>query len=388
VRVAIVGAGIGGLALAVALRRHGVEAQVYEQAAELGEIGAAVALSGNATRLLERMGVGAELAAVATEPTELIFRDGRGGHRIAAHPVRHGGWYRERCGAPYYGVHRRELQRILGGAWAGGALHLGLRLTGVTDGNGPVVLHFADGSSAEADVLVGADGIRSAVRNLLTGTDDTVYSGTSGYRGVVPVDRLPSLPDPEAIQFWMGAGAHLLHYAIGAGDVNFLAVVEGPERWPDRETWRVACTPDEALRAFVGWHPAVLEMIADAAPVERWGLFGVRSLDRWSRGRVVLLGDAAHGMVPHQGQGANQTLEDAVCLAGLLAAPGPLPGRLAAYERARRGRTRRVQHLSWVTNRLLHLPPGPAAQRRDAVLQGLPREILWIHEYDVQAAAG
>lgn len=385
-RVAIVGAGIGGLALAIALRRHGVEADVYEQATRLGEIGAAVALSANATRLLERLGLGADLAAVATEPTELVFRDGRDGHRVAAHPVRHGGWYRDRCGAPFYGVHRKELQRILGTAWAGGALHLGRRLTGVTDGDGPLVLHFAGGPTAEADVLVGADGVRSAVRELLTGADDTVYSGASGFRGVVPTDRLPSLPDPEAIQYWMGDGAHLLHYAIGSGDVNFLAVVEGPARWPDPDGWRVECPPDEAVRAFEGWHPAVLEMIADAAPTERWGLFGVRSLDRWSDGRVVLLGDAAHGMVPHQGQGANQTLEDAVCLAALLAAPGPLPDRLAEYQRARRGRTRRVQHLSRVTNRLLHLPPGAAAQRRDEVLQDVSAEILWIHEYDVQAA--
>jgi salicylate hydroxylase len=385
-KVAIVGAGIGGLTLAIALRQRGVDAQVYEQATALGEIGAAVALSANGTRLLDRVGVGAELAAVSTEPTELVFRDGRDGSRVAAHPVRDGGWYRAHYGAPYYGVHRKELQRILGTACGTDGLHLGRRLTEVQDGPDAVRLGFADGSAAEADVLVGADGVRSAVRGWLTGADDTVYSGASGFRGVVPVEALPSLPEPEAIQFWMGAGAHLLHYAAGGGYVNFLAVVEGPERWPDRDVWRLPATPDEAAAAFEGWHPAVLEMLAGGAPTERWALFGVRSLPRWSRGRVVLLGDAAHGMVPHQGQGANQTIEDAVLLADLLAAAGPLPDVLAEFESVRRGRTRRVQRLSWATNRQLHLPPGPAADDRDRALRDLPREIGWIHSYDVQAA--
>ena len=230
-RIAVVGGGIGGLTLALALRQRGLEAKVFEQATELTEIGAAVALSANATRELRRLGVLDAALAVATEPTELIFRSWRDGRRIAAHPVRQDGRYRERFGAPYLGIHRADLQRILSGALGSAGLHLGHRLSGLVDRGDSVELEFADGRSAQADLVIGADGIRSLVRRFVTGDEGAVYSGTSGFRGIVPAARLPSLPDPQAIQFWMGPHAHLLHYAIGGGgeDVNFLAVVEGPE---------------------------------------------------------------------------------------------------------------------------------------------------------------
>jgi salicylate hydroxylase len=389
-RVAIVGAGIGGLTLALALRERGVTAEVFEQASSLEEIGAAVALSANATRLLADLGVGAALDEVSTEPTELIFRRWSDGRRISAHPVRQDGWYRTTCGAPYYGVHRKELQRILGHAWGEGAVHLGRRLVDLHETADGVRLTWADGSSDTADLVIGADGVRSTVRQWMTGQDDTRFSGTSGFRGIVPVDQLGSLPDPQAIQFWVGPGAHLLHYAIGGdgGHVNFLAVVEGPDRWRRGSVWRDDCTHDEAMAHFAGWHPAVIEMVGAVTHVERWGLFVVQPLRGWSRGSVVLMGDAAHGMLPHQGQGANQTIEDAITLADVLAAGGaaPLAARLDDYERARRRRTQRVQRLSWVTNQILHVPDGPAAGRRDAMLQDVARDILWIHGYDARGA--
>jgi salicylate hydroxylase len=388
-RTAIVGAGIGGLTLALALRERGVPVELFEQASRLSEIGAAVALSANATRVLGRLGVGDRLGAVSAEPSELIFRNWRDGERVAAHPVGRDGWYRARFGAPYYGVHRKDLQGILGAAWGTEGLYLGRRLTGLRDGPDGVRLTFADGATAEADVVVGADGIRSAVRQWVTGAEDTVFSGTSGFRGIVPVDRLPSLSDPAAIQFWMGPGAHLLHYAIGAdaGQVNFLAVVEGPRHWAGPE-WRADVTDAEVRAAFDGWHPAVTEMVGSVAHRERWGLFGVRALERWSRGRVVLLGDAAHGMLPHQGQGANQTVEDAALLAELLSGPEDPATVFERYEALRRPRTRRVQHLSWVTNRVLHLPDGPEARERNVRLRVLPESIGWIHEHDVVAGPG
>ncbi|HEY0420397.1 MAG TPA: FAD-dependent monooxygenase, partial [Acetobacteraceae bacterium] len=214
-RIAVVGGGIGGLTLALALRQRGLSAEVYEQASEMTEIGAAVALSANATRELRRLGVLDQALAAATEPTELIFRDGRDGRRIAAHPVRQDGRYRERFGAPYLGIHRADLQRILGGALGGEGLHLGDRLSDLVDHGNGVELSFANGRVAQADLAVGADGIRSLVRRFVTGSEGAVYSRTSGFRGIVPASRLPSLPDPQAIQFWMGPGAHLLHYAIG-----------------------------------------------------------------------------------------------------------------------------------------------------------------------------
>jgi salicylate hydroxylase len=392
-RVAIVGAGIGGLCLGLALRERGMRAAVFEQASELTEIGAAVALSANATRELLRLGLGSRLDSVATIPTELIYRDGKDGHRIAAHPVRNGGHYLRRFGAPYYGVHRAQLQAVLGDALGTGDLHLGRRLVHLVEEADSVVLRFADGRVEHADLVVGADGVRSAVRRYITGCDDTVYSGTSAFRGIVPMAELPSLPDPEAIQFWMGPDAHLLHYAIGGGadSVNFFAVVEGPPSWPQEGSWTAAVGPDEAGAAFAGWHPAVLEMVTAVPHAVRWALFAVRPLTRWYRGRVVLIGDAAHGMLPHHGQGANTTIEDAFALAALLADAGPanLEAAFAAHQHLRRARTRTIQRSSWVTNDLLHLREAPAIAQRNEKVTRYPDDFGWIHDYDVrQALAG
>ncbi len=392
IRIAVVGGGIGGLTLALALRRRGMEAEVFEQAPELAEIGAAVALSANATRELRRLGVLDAVAAASTEPTELIYRDWRDGRRVAAHPVRKDSRYRERFGAPYFGIHRADLQRALSGALGGAGLHLGHRLADVADEGDAVGVEFTNGRSGRFDLVVGADGVRSMVRRFVAGDEGTTYSGTSAFRGIVPADRLPSLPDPEAIQFWMGPNAHLLHYAIGGGgeDVNFFAVVEGPEVWPHPDKWLAEVEPGEAVAAFEGWHPAVTEMVGAVEHKVRWGLFVGRPLPRWRRGRAVLLGDAAHAMLPHHGQGANTTIEDAVTLAELLAgaaAPGDLDAAMDRYQALRRARTRTIQRSSWATNRLLHLPDGPALAGRDERVSRFPERFGWIHEFDALRSA-
>jgi salicylate hydroxylase len=389
-RIAIVGGGIGGLTLAVALRQRGIEADVYEQAQELAEIGAAVALSANSTRELRRLGIGDALATVSTEPGELIYRNWRDGSRIAAHPVHENMNYQKICGAPYYGIHRADLQRILSGALGGAGLHLDHRVTEIRDLGGAAGLSFANGRTIEADLVVGADGVRSVVRRFITGGDDTVYSGTSAFRGIVPVTKLPALPDSGAIQFWMGPDAHLLHYAIGgnADYVNFFAVVEYPKVWPHADKWLDSIEPGEAAAAFAGWHPAVVEMVAQHLPV-RWGLFGTRPLLNWYRGRVVILGDAAHAMLPHHGQGANTSIEDAITLAELL--PGTaldgLGPMLAKYQSLRRARTRKIQRSSWITNSLLHLPDGPQLAERDQRVARFPEDFGWIHQFDALQTA-
>src|ERR1700729_1788650 len=338
-RVAIVGAGMGGLSLALALRERGMAARVFEQAPELTEIGAAIALSANSIREFARLGVADDLAKMSTIPTELIYRHWRDGSRIAAHPVRKDGWYVERFGAPYFGIHRADVQKILSAALGAEHLHLGCRLGNIVEQPDSVVLEFANGRVEHADLVVGADGVRSTVRRWVTGADDAVYSGTSAFRGIVPAENLPSLPDPHAIQFWMGPDGHLLHYAIGgAGEaVNFFAVVETPRIW--LHDGSVAEVADEVpVASFRGWHPAVTEMIEAASSPIRWGLFTVRPLLRWYRGRVVILGDAAHGMLPHHGQGANTSIEDAFALAGLLAAArgDDLEATLSRYQVLRR----------------------------------------------------
>ena len=203
-RVVIVGAGVGGLTLALLLRRRGITAEVVEQAPELREAGAAIALAANATRVLEHLGLGDDLAAASTEPTAVIHRDGRDGHPVTAHPM--GGWYRAAFGAPFYGLHRAGLQQLLAGAWGPGHLHLGCRVDTLEERGQAVRVRCASGAVFDADVVVGADGVHSRVRSWVTGGDlEPVYSHTSGFRGLVPAVRLPSLPDPGALQFWDGA---------------------------------------------------------------------------------------------------------------------------------------------------------------------------------------
>jgi salicylate hydroxylase len=387
--VAIVGAGIGGLSMALSLHARGVPVTVYEQAPELREVGAAVALSANGLRPLAELGLLDELDAVATEPSELIHRGWRTHDRITAFPVGTDGSYRARFRAPYLGIHRAEFQRVLASACPEGMVRLGTRVESVADLGDRVELQFGGGETVYAAVAVGADGVHSRLRQNVAPGAGPVYTGTSGFRGLVPVADLPSLPDPTAIQFWMGPDAHLLHYAIGpdAGTVNFLAVLEGPDEWTGGAGPEP--TPDGTLAAaFDGWAPAVREMVTAVPQSDRWPLYTLPPLNRWSEGRVVLLGDAAHTMLPHHGQGANQSLEDAAVLADLLAESDARSGghgdAFARYERLRRARTRKVQRSSLVTSALLHLPDGDEAAARDARLTRLDPWLTWIHGVDAR----
>jgi salicylate hydroxylase len=383
-RIAVVGAGIGGLSLALALRQRGIDVDLYEQTGELREIGAAVALSANATRAFERFGLGDRLAAHWFEVSALIYRDGRSGRLIGRHDA--GPSYRQRFGAPYVGIHRADLQGILAGAVGMDRIRLHKRLAGIDDSGAHAVLRFDDDSVAEADLVVGGDGARSFVRQWMLGYDDGLYSGCSAFRGIVPIDRVPNLPDPTALQFWMGPGGHLLHYPMGHGHINFLLVERHPAPWPRRD-WVMPATEGEQRRHFAGWHPAVVEMISAVPISNRWGLFHRPPLGRWTKGRVTLLGDAAHQMAPHHGQGANQAVEDAVVLAACLADPGsgPMAAALERYERLRRGRTRKIQFASISTADMLHLPDGANADRRNARLESAERmlhHLGWVHEFD------
>jgi salicylate hydroxylase len=396
VEIAVVGAGIGGLTLAIALQRAGVTVDLYERAEELREVGAAVALSANGTRELSRLGVGEALDAVSTQPTELIYRDGRTAERIAAHPG--GADYRARFGAPYWGIHRVDLQQTLAAAVDPARLHLGRAATAVrNEPAGVAVVTFDDGSTVTADVVVGADGVHSVVRDAVAGTGQgPVYSGTSAFRGLVRRADLPSLPDPLAIQFWTGPHAHLLHYAMGGtarndDTINFFAVLCGPDAWQGGTR---DAAPGELLDGFAGWHPAVREMLAAVPQSPRWPLLSQPPLTRWTRGRVVLLGDACHAMLPHHGQGANQSIEDAVVLAELLGGTDP-DTALATYPRRRRARTRAVARSAWETGTLLHLPdPRPGhdheldeLKARDARFENYLDANAWVHEYTATAAA-
>ena len=386
-KVAVVGGGIGGLVLALALRERGISIEVYEQADGLREIGAAVALSANGTRELRRLGLGEQVESVSVVPSALVIRRWDSGEVIADHPMGRDGIYEATFGAPYYGVHRVALLQALADRLADEGVNLGRRCVGVDERDSGAELQFADGSSATADLVVGADGVHSVMRRHVVGEVRGRFSGTVGYRGLVPVEAMPSLPDPTPLQFWAGPRRHLLHYAIDGGrTVNFLAVVRTPEWTAD--TWMEECEVSDAVDAYAGWHPAVTEMLGATDVGARWALFDLAPLERWHTKRVVLMGDAAHAMVPHQGQGANQTIEDAIALADCLAADDDLASALRHYEESRRKRTARVQRWSRRTADLMHLPDGPEIAPRDDLFRELYTELAWIHAHDAHAAHG
>lgn len=381
-RIAIIGAGIGGLTLAIDLQRKGMDVRIYEQTAVLKEVGAAVALSANATRFYEgRLGLAGELGEKWAEVDGLVFRDGRTGGEIARLSSRED--YRRRHGAPYAGIHRADLQAILFGALDPDSLHLSKRVVDIDDSGSATRLSFADGDVAEADLVIGADGARSLTRRLLLGYDDARYSGCTAARGIVAPELLPSLPDPEAIQFWMGPGGHLLHYPIGNGDQNFFLVKREAMPWAEKG-WVVPVEDGSHIEPFARWAPAVVEMISAVPVSERWALFYRPPLTHWSKGRVTLLGDAAHATVPHHGQGANQSIEDAIVLSDLLSGATGWDAARSEYERRRRFRTRKVVDASVAVGEMLHLPDGHRAAERNARLaapDAFDRHLSWIHGF-------
>jgi salicylate hydroxylase len=296
--------------------------------------------------------------------------------------------YEERFGAPFYVMHRRDMQRVLVDAVGAGLIHTGQRAVDVAEDARGARLVLDGGASEPADVVVAADGVHSALRRAITGGGEPAYAGCVGYRAMIPMEALPSLTDREALQFWMGPGRHIVHYPVqGGATMNVLAVVRAPA-WRS-ERWMAPCDPAEAHAAFAGWDPEATEIVGAMTEGRRWALLERRPLKRWSRGRAVIVGDAAHAMLPHQGQGAGQTIEDAVCLAECLVAAGAggHAEAFARYEAARVRRTRRVTALSRRTGDAAHLPDGPEADARDAALATIEDDVDWIHRYDVREVA-
>lgn len=258
VDVAVIGGGLGGLTLAIGLRKAGVPAEVFEQAAELREVGAGVAIGANSTRLLDRLGVHA--AAVGNVPPDMQFRRWDDGELIWSHPV--GDWYRERMGAPYVLLHRGTLRRVLAEAIPPEQVHTDHRLVGIEQEPGGVCLRFTGRADVLARIAVGVDGIHSAVREHVVGHAVPVLSGEIGFRGLIPVGRSPGMPAPTSIQFWCGPRTHVVAYGIDDGALINLLAVYVPDRPPawTQTTSRVPGTSAEAHTLFreLGWDQRIL----------------------------------------------------------------------------------------------------------------------------------
>ncbi len=368
-RIAVAGAGIGGLAAALSLAEVGCTVEIFERAPTLEPIGAGVQLSPNATLVLDRLGVLDALRPSAIEPSEVLMRRARDGAVLARVPLGPAARY----GAPFLAVLRGDLQAVLlsrVAAHPGTALHLGRGVAGYAARGRAVAVHFADGGApVAADALVGADGIRSAVRRQSAGGDDARVPTRAAFRAVVPRDAVDADTLLPRSNLWLGRRTHLVHYPVAGGrSVNVVGIVDQAAAQPDGDLWSQPAEAAAVARHFADWAEPARRLIAAAPGWRRWPLFDRPPLPRWSEGAVTLLGDAAHPMLPFLAQGAAQSIEDAAVLADSVArCGGDLPAAFLDYETMRRPRTSRVQAQSASQGGVYHLGP-PASLARDVVL--------------------
>lgn len=341
--VAVVGGGVGGLAAALALAQRGADVTVWERAGELGEVGAGLQLGPNAVAVIEALGVAAMLRSRASLPAAIELREHRAGRLVARLPL--GAAAVARYGRPYWHVHRADLLAALADAAmvAGVQVQLGREVAGPQDA-------ALDG----AELVVAADGVRSKLRAALGAASPPRFTGHVAWRGLVPADRVPEALSRPAARVWMAPGRHLVSYPLRGGSlVNFVAAEERTA-WSE-EGWSLPGEPRELRQAFAGFGGDAGALLAAATECFLWGLFDHPAMPSWQDGRLALVGDACHPMLPFLAQGAAMALEDAwVLAAALAAAPSPAAG-LAAYERARRERATRVQRASARNAGVYHL---------------------------------
>ena len=338
---AIVGGGIGGLTAALSLLEAGLRVRVYEQAAALTEIGAGLQLSPNCSRVLHHLGLGPELARVGVRPEALESRGWQDGRLLGSYPVN---GEPLQFGSPHYLVYRPDLLDVLVSALPDGTVRLGHRVTEVRQDGESATVVFSGGGSATADFVIGADGIHSVIRGALFGSDAPTFSGTVAYRGLLPAAKVAGLGIPNTSTKWWGPVPehHLVHYHIGGGNlVNVVGVV--PEDWLT-ESWTARGRVSDFAAAFDAFRTPVPELVGAVEEVYKFAIYDRPPLAQWTAGRVSLLGDASHPMVPFMAQGAAMAIEDAAILARCVRLYGADVRRaLAQYAQVRRERTDRMQ---------------------------------------------
>ena len=383
IHAVIVGGGIGGLFAANALIAHGIRVSVYEQAAALGEIGAGLILTPNSLRPLRSVGLGSRVARKGARigPGSGFLR--HDGTPIAPYLVGESSGHAE-----LFGIHRADLVEILAGALPAGVVHTGCRCIGFEQDGDTARVRFADGATAAGDLVIAADGIHSALRGVVAPVGAAVFSGSVAYRGLVPRARIPDWPAGSWLM-WLGQEKHFLAYPVRADAViNFAGFV--PAREASAESWSSAGDPEALRREFAGWDPRIASLLGHVDATLCWPLYDREALASWTLGRLTLLGDAAHPMLPHSGQGANQSIEDGMALATILAQAGrdAIPPALLAYARMRRERVAAIQRRARDNGRRYE-STGAALATRDAdvAAQAEFRKRLYAHDVAAEARA-
>jgi salicylate hydroxylase len=363
-KILIAGGGIGGITLALALRQRGIDFELFEQAEAFAQVGAGIQVSCNASRILRTLGRGEALARVTYYPQGRDYRAWDTGERLYYTPL--GERAEAHFGAPYYTAHRADLLGVLLSGLGTEGFHLGARIERFDQDADSVTVALADGTKASGDVLIGADGIHSAVRAQMFGRELPRYTGNVAWRGLVPAERVAHLDVARVTGVWMGPNRSIVQYYVSAGRTfNWIGISRSAQ--PARESWLAEGRIDDALAEYAGWNDTIRTIIAATPKVLRQALYDREPLPDWRKGRVVLLGDAAHPMMPFYAQGAAQSIEDAYVLAGCLAATPDEPiAALERYVRLRQPRTAWMQDLSRREEELYQMTDAAAIAQRNA----------------------
>jgi 2-polyprenyl-6-methoxyphenol hydroxylase-like FAD-dependent oxidoreductase len=344
-RIAIIGAGMGGLAVAATLRRAGFAPEVYEQAQRFERIGAGIQMMPNSMKVLRGIGVEERLRSVAFAPFSHLNRLWDTGAVMRELPMPEALF-----GAPYLCMHRGDLHEALLGALPPASIHLGKKLVGLEERAGAVVAAFADGTRIAADAVIGADGMHSRVREVIIGPDMPIHRGRIAYRAVFPAALLRGRDIGRSRTKWWGVDRHIVIYYTrrDKSEIYFVTSVPEPAEWLTRESWSAKGDVRELRAAYEDFHDDVRAVLEACPDCHKWAILEREPLARWSEGRVVLLGDACHPMTPYMAQGAATAIEDAAVLARALAAVDgeDIKGAFRRYEAHRRPRTSRIQAIS------------------------------------------
>jgi salicylate hydroxylase len=364
-RIAIVGGGLAGLAAANALARIGIATEVFEQAPALGEIGAAVNIAPNASRALIAIGLGEKIAAVGHSSAGIYTRNMQTGEFLEFNDRLKNA---ARFGAPYYTFHRADLLDCLAGEIDPRTVHLDHRLTGIEQRSGGVSLTFANSAKVEAEYVIGSDGVRSVIRQALYGKDNPTYTGQMVWRALLNSNDVPpEVLEPTGHIQWVGPGCHLLAYHIRQGKLVNIVTQEDTDKWVE-EGWSTRGDPDEMRRSFPNPEPRLEKLLSIVTQCSKWGLFTRPLTDNWGHGRIQLIGDAAHAMLPNAGQGAAQAFEDAYVLSRWMENGRDPVEAFANFRRVRIPRVHGVQRLSLANARFKHM--RDASGQKDLIDSG------------------
>lgn len=353
-KVVIAGGGIGGLTAALCFQRLGWHVEVYEKSPALSEVGAGIQIPPNAMKVFAELGIDRALMQIGFQPMAIEARMGETGRQLFSIPILEEA--ERRWGAPYLHIHRADYISVLKQALEthqSDAVRVNSEVKSYRNQNDGVLVQFVDGSDAKCDLLIGADGIHSAIRSQMLGPEAPTFTGNVAWRSVVPIEKLGSVAPRPTVCAWMGRGRHCVTYRLRRGELaNFVGVVER-EDWTI-ESWNEVGSVDEALADFEGWHPTITRILEESDALFRWALFDRAPLDKWTDGRVALLGDAAHPMLPFMAQGAAMAVEDAWVLAQQAYGSSDLPSALTAYQHKRHKRTSEMQAGSRANAKTFH----------------------------------